>query len=137
TVGPDTRNAPGDLLWTSSQSIISTDGQIALFADTTGGTLVLPDELAVVIAFEGLDGAAGESAGPLLYDPPVVGSSEGFYWLLVFPDPTDNPTGDWFTYVLSEPANFGLRINAATVPDSGSGMAIGGLFLLSALLFRR
>jgi hypothetical protein len=141
--GGISRNAPGDLLWSSSQSIISTDGDIALFPDSTGGTLVLPDSLAVVVAFDGVDRSAGEDAGPLLYHPPGVGSSDpNFYWLLGFPDPAGSPTGDWFPYGFGfsaggEAANLGVRINAAAVPDSGSGLAIAGLFLLSTLLFRR
>lgn len=86
-------------------------------------SVLLPDDLAIGLAFGGVEfdpTGAGADAGPLIYDPPTVGSSFDDYWLRGFPTPAD----DWalFTFGGSPRINFGARIETVDgrIPEPGS-----------------
>jgi hypothetical protein len=111
-------NTPGTLLFTQTVPVSAGD-LIALFEDASG-TVLLPDYIGIGLIFEGIGGIVGvpntEDAGPRLFDPPDIGSSFDDYWLLGFPDSTD----DWALFQLANeiPANFGARITAVPEPSA-------------------
>jgi hypothetical protein len=107
-------NTPGTELFAGTQMIAETPSgsSTVTFVDATG-TVVLPTIIGVGFLFTGVEfdpTGAGANAGPLLYDPPTIGTSLDDYWLRGYPNPAD----DWslFTFGGSPPANFGIRITA-------------------------
>jgi hypothetical protein len=108
-------DTPGTVLFAGTQAVAGAPGgAVATFTDASG-TVTLPEILGVGVVFGGL--GSGEVSGPLLYDPPVVGTSFDDYWVLGSPSPGD----PWTLMSLpgNVPANFGLRITA--IPEPGSG----------------
>ncbi|MBX3747961.1 MAG: thrombospondin type 3 repeat-containing protein [Verrucomicrobiae bacterium] len=107
-------NTPGTVLFSETVPIVASESGWAVFTDLTG-TVVLPDVLAVSVAFGGLSVAEGD-AGPILYDPPTTGTSFADYWLRGYPNPGD----DWalFTFDGEPNINFGIEIRATADPSA-------------------
>jgi len=102
-------NTPGTVLFSAATPIIESHGTTLTFYDTTG--IVLPDQIAIGIAFRGVDfdlGGFGSDAGPLLYHAPTVGASFDDFWLRGFPFPGQ----EWalFTFDGNPPVNLGAEI---------------------------
>ncbi len=111
-------NTPGTLLFTQTVPIPAADVGLAEFHDPTG-KILLPEVVAVGLAFGGVDFDAsegGNDAGPLIYDPPTIGSSYSDFWIRGVPNPED----PWALYTFDEDpnANFGLEISVAADVDS-------------------
>jgi hypothetical protein len=116
-------NTPGTVLFSATVPILSTIGSTITFLDASG-SVVLPDVVGVGVSFAGVDfdpTGAGSDAGPLLYDPPAVGSSLDDFWLRGFPNPGD-PWG-LYTFGGSPPINLGLQIT--TVPEPATMFLLG------------
>ncbi|MGE3311659.1 MAG: thrombospondin type 3 repeat-containing protein [Limisphaerales bacterium] len=110
-------NTPGTVLFSQTVPISAAAVGLAEFSDPTG-TVLLPDVVAIGIAFGGVDFDAsegGNDAGPLIYDPPIVGSSYSDYWIRGFPNPED----PWALYTYGEDpnANFGIEISVSADGD--------------------
>jgi hypothetical protein len=126
-------NTPGTVLFTETQPIGATDGMLLTFSDSTG--ILLPDVVGIGLAFFGVEfdptGAAAD-AGPLLYDPPTVGSSLDDFWLRGFPNPGD-PWG-LFTFTGNPPINLGAQITTLdAVPEPATfGLLAAGLAVMAA-----
>lgn len=112
TAGSFGFNTPGTVLFTETVPIVAGETGWAVFTDLSG-TVILPDVLAVSVSFAGLSVADGD-AGPILHDPPTVGSSFADYWLRGYPDPAD----DWALYTFdgAPNINFGIEIRAIADP---------------------
>jgi len=143
-------NTPGSLIWSSTVPIGSTIGSLAFF-DAVGAGVVVPDYIGVGLVFNGID-FPSESAGPLLYDPPELGSSYGDYWVRDF-----NGDPDWALYTLDgDPnVNFGIRVVddvlysnlqnftgnvliPGVIPEPGTWVAmIGFASIAGSIAFRR
>lgn len=113
---------PGTVLFSETVPIVAGDTEIAIFTETTG-KVVLPDTVAIGLQFHGVDFdpvGPGSDAGPVLFDPPVLGSSFDDFWLRGFPAP-DSP---WALYTFDgvPPANFGIEIALAEDSD-GDGIS--------------
>ena len=141
---------PGDLLWSATVPIGTTIGSLALF-DAVGAGVVVPDYIGVGLVFNGID-FPSESAGPLLYDPPELGSSFGDYWVRDF-----NGDPEWALYSFDgDPnVNFGIRVIddvlysnlqnftgnvliPGVIPEPGTWMAmIGFASIAGSMAFRR
>lgn len=118
-------NTPGTVLFSQTLPILATNGTTIVFADPTP-SIVLPNVVAIGLAFAGVDfdpTGAGSDAGPLLFHPPVVGSSLDDFWLRGFPNPGD-PWG-LYTFGGNPPINLGARINAVPEPASIALILIG------------
>jgi len=133
TAGSFGFNTPGTVLFSTSMPILETDGTTLTFLDSTG--IVLPDVVAVGLAFVGVEfdpTGVGADAGPLLFDPPTIGSSFDDYWLRGFPTPID----DWglFTFGGNPPINFGVEITTleAVAEPATVGLVATGLALIAA-----
>jgi hypothetical protein len=107
-------NTPGTVLYSATVPIVEATGTTVTFMDPSGSVL-LPDVVGIGLIFGGIEfdptGAAAD-AGPLLYDPPTVGSSLDDYWLRGFPNPGD-PWG-LYTFGGNPPVNIGARISAVS-----------------------
>jgi len=126
-------NTPGTVLFSTLTPIAATDGTTLTFLDNTG--IVLPDTVAVGLAFIGVEfdpAGAGADAGPLLFDPPTIGSSLDDFWLRGFPTPID----DWglFTFGGNPPVNFGLEITTmdAVAEPATVGLVATGIAIIAA-----
>lgn len=111
---------PGTPLFTQTLPLEPAVLGLVAFSDHSG-QVVLPEVVAVGLSFEGIDHATdGSDAGPLLYDPPALGTSYKDYWLRGYPDP-DTP---WSLYLINDlPAvNFGVELSVSDDSD-GDGIA--------------
>lgn len=109
-------DTPGSVLFTQTIPIAAAPVGIAEFSDPSG-VIVLPDVIAVGLAFQGIDPTqtpGNPDAGPLIYDPPTTGSSFGDYWLRGVPNPTD----PWALYSFNGEPNANLGIEISVSPDS-------------------
>lgn len=133
-------NTPGSTLYSTGPHPIGATPGTTLQAIGLGGAgVLLPDVLAVGFAFDGIDfdpTGAGSDGGPLLYDPPAVGSSLDDYWLRGFPNPGD-PWG-LYTFGGNPPINLGIAIVASVVPETSTWLSMVGLAtLIGAIVFKR
>lgn len=112
-------NTPGTELYSAVVPV--TEGvNSATFLDPAP-SIVLPGTVAVLVAFAGIDfdPSSLSGAGPLLANPPTVGSSHDDYWLEGFPSPGD----PWSLYTFggNPPINFALRFTTVSpVAEPGS-----------------
>ena len=111
-------NTPGTPLFSQTVPIPAAQVGLAEFSDATGKVL-LPDDIAVGLAFQGVDFVAsegGNDAGPLIYDPPTIGSSFSDFWIRGVPNPED----PWALYTFDEDpnANFGIEISVSADGDN-------------------
>jgi hypothetical protein len=115
-------NTPGTVLFSQTVPIRAADLGFATFTDSSG-RVVLPNIIAVGLSFGGVDfdpTDAGSDGGPIIYDPPDIGSSFNDYWLRGYPDAED----PWalFTFDGNPNANFGLEISVVADSD-GDGIS--------------
>jgi len=111
-------NTPGTVLFSQTVPITAEASGLAVFSDVSG-RILLPGRVAVGLAFQGIDfdaGLSGSDGGPLVYDPPSIGSSFEDFWLRGFPNPED-PWG-LYTYDGEPNVNFGLEIVVGADTDS-------------------
>jgi hypothetical protein len=113
--------APGTVLWADTLSQVSYSGPTAVSAPVMPYTAV-PNTLTWAVEFNNRSAAGG--LGPVMYDPPTVGSSLNDFWL-------DDGTG-WALYWFGgDPvANFGARITAVPEPTTLSLLCLGGVGFL-------
>jgi hypothetical protein len=134
TPGSFGMNTPGSVVYSASLPITETAEATITLTDNSG--ILLPDVVAVGLAFSGVEfdptGAAAD-AGPLLFDPPTVGSSLDDYWLLGFPNPGD-PWG-LYTFGGNPPINLGIQITTTSVPEPAASSLLA--IALAGLLARR
>jgi hypothetical protein len=101
-------NPPGTQLYTATVPIAEGVADVT-FVDPAP-SIVMPATVAVVVAFAGVDfdPSSISGAGPLLADPPTVGSSLDDYWIEGFPNPGD----PWalFTFGGNPAINLALRL---------------------------
>lgn len=120
-------NTPGTVLYTVTVPIVASNGTTILFTDNSGA-VVLPNVVGVGLSFGGVDfdaTGAGSDAGPLLYNPPTIGSSSDDYWLRGFPNPGD-PWG-LYTFGGNPPINFGVRLTTVPEPATLALLAVAAL----------
>lgn len=128
-------NTPGSVLYTATLPI--SEGVAAATFIDPAPSILLPGTVAVSLQFRGWDlGDPDTDAGPLLADPPTVGSSLDDYWLTGFP-----PGEPWGlrTSGVDFPLNFAMSLTTASaIPESPSLGLLGlGLVGLGLGLSRR
>ncbi len=130
TTGSFGEVTPGSLLFRQTVPVVNSDSWLVTVTDPSP-SIVLPDHVAVGVSFTGINyDPSSSDAGPLLLDPPTVGSSLPDFWILGLPgaDP------GWGLYTLGDvSANFGLRITTTPVPDSVSWWSLLSFPLLCGL----
>lgn len=122
--------APGTLLLDSGPISIAT-GYRSVTADDLD--ITIQSSLTWTVLFGGID--PFESAGLLLYDPPVIGRSFNDYW-------EKSSSGAWSTKVfVDDPArtvaNFGAVVSAVPEPSTLGLAIVGGLVWLGFSAKRR
>ena len=122
---------PGTSIYSQTVPIGAGASNLAMFADASG-TVILPDVVGMGLTFGGIDGA--ETFGPLLFDPPTVGSSFFDYWLRGVPV----SGGPWGLYSFGGNPNVNLGVQITAVPEASTWVSLVGLSgLVGAVAWRR
>lgn len=106
---------PGDYLWGDTANNVSVNGITTVTFNVPN--VVVPD------TFVWVAGADSTLAGLATYSPPMVGTSDNYYW-------SYSPTYDWWCplYFEDDPvADFGAEVLAVPEPTILGLLALGGL----------
>jgi hypothetical protein len=122
---------PNNLLWTADLGVVNYSGVTPVVAALPD--VLLPDTVTWTVRLYGSYDFS--SLGPILYDPPTVGSSGDWYWCNYFGSGFASDTLDWGTENL--PANFGAKITAVPEPSTLALLSIGAAAIVAHYRSRR
>jgi hypothetical protein len=123
--------APNNLLWTTDLGVVNYSGTTPVIAALSD--VLLPDTVTWTVRLYGSYDYL--SLGPILYDPPTVGSSGDWYWYNWCGSGFTSDTLDWGTENL--PANFAAKITAVPEPSTLALLSIGAAAILAHYRSRR